>query len=67
MARIEVLKDLEELKRLGVDTSKTISRVKSGDFDEDIELYDDCMMVRARRRILLVFYLFRRGRQSRTL
>ena len=44
MARIEVVKDLEELKRLGVDTSKTISRVKSGDFDEDIELYDDCMM-----------------------
>ena len=44
MARIEVLKDLEELKRLRVDTSKTISRVKSGDFDEDIELYDDCMM-----------------------
>ena len=44
MARIEVLKDLEELKRLGVDTSKTISRVKKGDFDEDIELYSECLM-----------------------
>jgi|TARA_R100000501_G_C2535437_1_gene56540 hypothetical protein len=39
-----VIKDLEELKRLGVDTSKTISRVKKGDFDEDIELYSECMM-----------------------
>ena len=39
-----IIKDLEELKRLGVDTSKTISRVKKGDFDEDIELYSECLM-----------------------
>ena len=39
-----VLKDLQELKKLGVNTKKAIKKVQSGFFDNDItEFYDGGM------------------------
>ena len=41
-----VLKDLQELQKLGVNTKKAIKKVQSGFFDNDItEFYDGGMSI----------------------